>query len=153
MPREAAAMRTVDVLQHGTIPPECNRCGVKLLRSCWKYQVLLNCCAPASTTPKWFAQRYSHGTGSEACNALDLESDGRPDSVRVPTTTLGPTGSPSGSSAPSRLAICVTGQLRGFPLSLANWRRASLLRVLRAGRLEVDWFVVAPNSTSFENEF
>ena len=55
-----------------------------------------------------------------------------------------------GDGRRERVAICITGQLRGFPLAMVNWRGGSLLNILRAGGLEIDWFVVTPNSTSFD---
>ena len=32
---------------------------------------------------------------------------------------------------------------------MLNWRRASMLRILSAGGLEIDWFVATPNSSSY----
>ena len=48
----------------------------------------------------------------------------------------------------SRLAVCVTGQPRGFPVSYLNWRD-TVMRLLRVGGLALDFFFVLSNSSSF----
>lgn len=47
-----------------------------------------------------------------------------------------------------RVAACITGQLRGFPVAFVSWNR-TILRLLRAGgEFELDLFLVVANSTS-----
>ena len=44
-------------------------------------------------------------------------------------------------------AVCITGQLRGLPAAVANWRNGPLFRVLPSA--DRDLFLVTSNSSSF----
>ena len=47
-----------------------------------------------------------------------------------------------------RVAVCVTGMIRGFPVAFLNWKLGSLLRLLKVGGLGIDMFFVTPNTSS-----
>ena len=146
-----------------TLPQRCNLRGVILPRDCWRYQLHLNFCGPATGTsnPLLFPAAYDADDASTLCDSLGLESDGTFGGVRLaspPRVTLSQAQQPKSgwssssggsSSRRGRVAACITGQLRGFPLAMTNWQQGSLLQVLSAGGLEIDWFMVTPNSTAY----
>ena len=84
---------------------------------------------------------------NEHCEAFGLELAGGID-VRDVRLKHADRRAAVGSTSAARLAVCVTGQLRGFPLSFMNWRH-SILRLLRVGGLTIDFFFVLSNSSSF----
>lgn len=138
-----------------SIPEVCNQRNAVLPHTCWRYQVLHNWCGPVNGTsgePIFSAG----GSAKRACAALGLDSDGTFGGVRLATLPQGTPSpkrdSPTSDSATAshdRVAVCLTGQLRGVPLAMLNWQRGSLLSLLSAGRLHIDWFVVTPNSTAY----
>ena len=48
-----------------------------------------------------------------------------------------------------RAAVCITGQFRGLPVAVLNWQMSSLFRLLRAGGLVLDVFMVTSESKTF----
>ena len=56
----------------------------------------------------------------------------------------------STTASKNRAAVCITGQLRGLPVAVLNWQMGSLFRLLRAGGLALDIFLVTSQSNSFD---
>jgi len=48
-----------------------------------------------------------------------------------------------------RVAVCLTGQLRGLPLSFAQWNDGGFFNLLTANKLGIDFFIVTEATHSF----
>ena len=47
-----------------------------------------------------------------------------------------------------RIAVCLTGQIRALPLVFMNWQQGPIGRLLKAGGMQLDLFVVTSNTSS-----
>lgn len=106
-------------------------------------------CAPPHSAPLAFTAAASTlDARRSVCTAqgLTLPDDAQPAFGAV---SLAAPLRPRPAASTLGVAVCLTGQLRGLPVAVLNWRAASLLDVLRAGGLDLDFFVVTSNSSSY----
>jgi hypothetical protein len=124
------------------IPPGCDAPG-RLPKRCWETQIFHNRCGPPDASPRAL---WPPATQKPACAAHGLAASPSFGSLRLAPAGLEPMPS---SVQRRRVAVCITGQLRALPVAVLNWQQ-SLLKILRAGGLALDVFVVTSESRSFE---
>lgn len=122
------------------VPAGCDGDGALPVR-CLPTQILRNRCGPHDRAPRNLWTNASSADPPSSCDDFSTGAEERRHSRLKNSST---------TASKNRVAVCITGQLRGLPVAVLNWQMGSLFRLLRAGGLALDIFLVTSQSKSFD---